>query len=51
MKKEEIKTWKEAEGWAVEVISQEKRKTRRWFIAWILTLAALIVSNLIWIFT
>lgn len=53
MKKEEQKekqeiTWKELESsFATEVIEQSKRKTRKWFTAWIITLVALLVT---WIF-
>lgn len=33
---------------ATEVIAQAKRITRRWFTAWVITLVALIVTNIIW---
>lgn len=35
---------------ATEVIAQAKRITRRWFIAWVITLVALIVTNIIWMY-
>lgn len=35
---------------ATEVIAQAKRITRRWFNAWVITLVALIVTNIIWMY-
>mgnify|MGYP000237190262 FL=1 len=35
---------------ATEVIAQSKRITRRWFTAWVITLVALIVTNIIWMY-
>lgn len=35
---------------ATEVIEQSKRNAKRWFIAWIITLAALIATNTYWIY-
>lgn len=35
---------------AIEVIAQAKRITRRWFTAWVITLVALIVTNIIWMY-
>ena len=35
---------------ATEVIAQAKRITRRWFTAWVITLVALIVNNIIWMY-
>ena len=35
---------------ATEVIAQAKRITRRWFTAWVITLLALIVTNIIWMY-
>ena len=35
---------------ATEVIAQAKRITRRWFTAWGITLVALIVTNIIWMY-
>ncbi len=35
---------------ATEVIAQAKRITRRWFTAWVITLVALIVTNVIWMY-
>lgn len=35
---------------ATEVIAQAKRITRRWFTAWVITLVALIVTNIIWMY-
>lgn len=48
LKKTVERTWKELESsFATEVIEQSKRKTRKWFTAWIITLVALLVT---WIF-
>lgn len=35
---------------ATEVIAQAKQITRRWFTAWVITLVALIVTNIIWMY-
>lgn len=35
---------------ATQVIEQAKTSARRWFIAWLLTLAALIGTNAAWIY-
>ena len=35
---------------ATEVIEQSKRSTKRWFVAWIVTFAALIATNACWIY-
>lgn len=35
---------------AIEVIAQAKRIARRWFTAWVITLVALIVTNIIWMY-
>lgn len=34
---------------ATEIVEESKKKSRRWFTAWIVTAAALVVSNLAWI--
>lgn len=39
------------EFFATSVIQQAERSTKRWFIAWIITLAALIGTNVYWIYT
>lgn len=44
-------TWEGFEKFfAVEVIEQSKRSAKRWFIAWIITLAALVGTNSYWIY-
>lgn len=44
-------TWEGLEKFfAVEVIEQSKRSAKRWFIAWIITLAALIGTNMAWLY-
>lgn len=35
---------------ATEVIEQSKKNAKRWFIAWVITLAALIATNTYWIY-
>lgn len=34
---------------ATEIVEKSKKKSRRWFTAWIVTAAALVASNLAWI--
>lgn len=34
---------------ATEIVEESKKKSRRWFTAWIVTVAALVASNLAWI--
>lgn len=34
---------------ATEIVEESKKKSRRWFTAWIVTAAALVASNLAWI--
>ena len=34
---------------ATEIIEESKKKSRKWFTAWIVTTAALVASNLAWI--
>ena len=38
------------EFFATSVIQQAERSAKRWFIAWLITLAALIVTNAYWIY-
>ena len=45
----ENKGWSEAESWLSELVEQSRANTKRWFIAWVVTLAALIVTNAYWI--
>ena len=49
--KEYENTWERIEKFfATEVLEQSKRNAKRWFIAWIITLAALIATNTYWIY-
>ena len=49
-KKQEA-TWNGLEKYlAVEVIEQAKHNAKRWFIAWVVTLAALIGTNAAWLY-
>lgn len=34
---------------ATEIVEESKKKSRKWFTAWIVTVAALVASNLAWI--
>ena len=43
-------TWADIEVvLATEIVEESKKKSKRWFIAWIVTAAALVASNLAWI--
>lgn len=47
---ENVPTWDELEFiLATEIIEESKKKSKRWFTAWIVTAAALVASNLAWI--
>lgn len=44
-------TWEGFEKFfATEVIEQSKKNSRRWFIAWIATMIALVGTNAYWIY-
>ena len=43
-------TWTDIEvALATEIFEESKKKSKRWFTAWIVTVAALVASNLVWI--
>lgn len=43
-------TWTDIEvALATEIVEESKKKSKRWFTAWIITVAALVASNLAWI--
>lgn len=43
--------WNDVENYfATQVIEQAKTTAKRWFIAWLITLAALFATNGIWIY-
>lgn len=49
-KNEKQLTWDDIEvALATEIVEESKKKSRRWFTAWIVTAAALVASNLAWI--
>lgn len=51
IKNESQLTWSDIEvALATEIVEESKRKSKRWFAAWIVTVAALVVSNLAWVF-
>lgn len=50
IKNEKQLTWDDIEvALATEIVKESKKKSRRWFTAWIVTAAALVASNLAWI--
>lgn len=50
IKNEKQFTWDDIEvALATEIVEESKKKSRRWFTAWIVTAAALVASNLAWI--
>lgn len=43
-------TWTDIEVvLATEIVEESKKKSKRWFTAWIVTVVALVASNLAWI--
>lgn len=50
MQKKEDMSWSGVETWAVRIIDQSKEQAKRWFIAWIITLAALVGTNAAWLY-
>lgn len=45
------KNWKDIEEFlAASVIEQSKASAKRWFVAWLITLAALVGTNATWIY-
>ena len=43
-------TWADIEvALATEIVEESKKKSKKWFTAWIVTAAALVASNLAWI--
>lgn len=50
IKNENQLTWADIEVvLATEIVEESKKKSKRWFTAWIMTAAALVASNLAWI--
>ena len=50
IKNENQPTWADIEvALATEIVAGSKKKSKRWFTAWIVTVAALVASNLAWI--
>lgn len=47
---ENRKGWESAEKMVTELIQDIQRQSRRWFVAFLVTLSALIVTNLYWIY-
>lgn len=43
-------TWADIEvALATEIVEESKKRSRKWFTAWIVTFSALVASNLVWI--
>ncbi len=43
-------TWADIEvTLATEIVEESKKNSKRWFTAWIVTVTALVASNLVWI--
>lgn len=43
-------TWTDIEvALATKIVEESKKKSKRWFTAWIVTAAALVASNIAWI--
>lgn len=50
IKNENQLTWADIEvALATEIVEESKKKSKRWFTAWIVTATALVASNLAWI--
>ena len=50
IKNESQLTWADIEVvLATDIVEESKKKSKRWFTAWIVTAAALVASNLGWI--
>lgn len=50
IKSESQPTWADIEvALATEIVEESKKKSKKWFAAWIVTSAALVASNLAWI--
>ena len=47
---ENKKTWSDAEKLVSELISDARAQAKRWFIAFLVTLAALFGTNIYWIY-
>lgn len=47
---EERQAWKDAEKFVSELISDSRAQAKRWFIAFLVTLAALFGTNVYWIY-
>ena len=46
----EEKTWENTENLVSEVIKDNQKQMKRWFLAFIITLAALVGTNAYWIY-
>lgn len=46
----DLNDWSNAEKWLAELIQQSRTNAKRWFVAWVVTLVALIGTNAYWIY-
>lgn len=46
----ETKDWSGAEKWLAELVHQARTNAKRWFLAWVITLIALIGTNMAWLY-
>lgn len=50
LKNEKQITWSDIEvALATEIVEESKKKSRKWFTAWVVTATALVASNIVWI--
>ena len=47
---EEVTTWDDAEKLVTEVFRDNQRQAKRWLVAFLITLAALVATNTYWIY-
>lgn len=47
---EEVTTWDDTEKLVTEVFRDNQRQAKRWFVAFLITLAALVATNTYWIY-
>ena len=47
---EEVTTWDDEEKLVTEVFRDNQRQAKRWFVAFLITLAALVATNTYWIY-
>lgn len=48
MENNKINTWNDAERFAADVINHAKKRARMWFVAFLIAMSALIITNICW---